>query len=47
VQGDATAATTEKGEALLAAAVEECVELVRELRAKPLPMRREPAEQLD
>jgi creatinine amidohydrolase len=46
VQGDATAATAEKGEALLAAAVEECVELVRELLAKALPERREPVEQL-
>ena len=44
VQGDATAATAEKGEALLALAVEECVEFVRELRAKELPKRREPRE---
>jgi creatinine amidohydrolase len=46
VQGDATAATPEKGEALLALAVEECVEFVRELREKPLPERREPRETL-
>jgi creatinine amidohydrolase/Fe(II)-dependent formamide hydrolase-like protein len=46
VQGDATRATAAKGDALLAAAVEECVELVRELRAKPLPERRAPSEQL-
>ena len=42
VQGDATAASAEKGNALLAAAVEECVQFVRELKAKPLPERREP-----
>jgi len=46
VHGDATAATAEKGEALLALAVEECVEFVRELRAKPLPERQEPRETL-
>jgi creatinine amidohydrolase len=44
VQGDATAATAAKGEALLEAAVEECVEFVRELRSKPLPERLEPLE---
>jgi creatinine amidohydrolase len=44
VQGDATAATAEKGESLLVAAVEECVEFVRELRAKPLPERLPPQE---
>src|SRR5919108_4968186 len=44
VQGDATKATAEKGEALLAAAVQECVEFVRELLDKPLPARREPQE---
>src|SRR5947209_11961448 len=41
VQGDATAATAEKGEALLALAVEESVAFVRELKAKPLPARLE------
>jgi creatinine amidohydrolase len=46
VQGDATKATPEKGEALLAAAVQECVEFVRELLEKPLPRRREPQETL-
>jgi creatinine amidohydrolase len=46
VHGDATAATAEKGRALLDAAVEECVEFVRELRAKPLPERLEPLEAL-
>ena len=44
VQGDASSATAEKGEALLAAAVEECVEFVRELRSTPLPERLEPLE---
>jgi creatinine amidohydrolase len=44
VQGDATKATAEKGEALLEAAVEECVGFVRELLAMPLPARREPRE---
>ena len=44
VQGDATAATAEKGEALLELAVEECVGFVRELKAKPLPERLEPRE---
>jgi creatinine amidohydrolase len=46
VQGDATAATGEKGEALLELAVEECVGFVRELLAKPLPQRLEPRETL-
>jgi creatinine amidohydrolase len=46
VQGDATKGTAEKGEALLEAAVSECVEYVRELLAKPLPERREPQETL-
>jgi len=46
VQGDATAATAEKGEALLALAVDECVEFVRELRGMPAPERREPRETL-
>jgi creatinine amidohydrolase len=44
VQGDATKATAEKGERLLRAAAEELAEYVRELRAKPLPVRREPGE---
>jgi creatinine amidohydrolase len=46
VQGDATKATAEKGEALLDAAVRECVGFVRELLEKPLPERREPQETL-
>jgi len=46
VQGDATAATAGKGRALLELAVEECVEFVRELLAKPLPERLEPLEAL-
>jgi creatinine amidohydrolase len=46
VQGDATKATAEKGQALIAAAVAECVEFVRELLEKPLPSRREPQETL-
>jgi creatinine amidohydrolase len=46
VQGDATKATAEKGRALIAAAVAECVEFVHELREKPLPSRREPQETL-
>jgi creatinine amidohydrolase len=44
VQGDATKATAAKGEALLAAAVDECVAYVDELRAKPVPERRPPTE---
>jgi creatinine amidohydrolase/Fe(II)-dependent formamide hydrolase-like protein len=44
VHGDATKATAEKGRALLDAAVAECVAYVRELRARPLPERREPRE---
>lgn len=44
VHGDATKATAEKGKALLDAAVRECVEFVRELREKPLPVRHEPRE---
>jgi len=44
VQGDATKATAEKGEALLEAAVEECVGFVRELLSWPLPERLEPRE---
>jgi creatinine amidohydrolase len=44
VQGAATLGTAEKGEALLGLAVEECVEFIRELLAKPLPERREPQE---
>jgi creatinine amidohydrolase len=46
VQGDATKATAEKGEVLVAAAVSECVGFVRELLEKPLPERREPQEVL-
>ena len=42
VQGDATLGTAAKGEALLAAAVDECVAYVDELLAKPLPERRPP-----
>ena len=44
VQGDATKATAGKGEALLAAAAAECVSYIRELREKPLPVRRTPRE---
>jgi creatinine amidohydrolase len=43
VQGDATLGTAAKGEALLEAAVDECVAYVDELLAKPLPARRPPA----
>jgi creatinine amidohydrolase len=43
VQGDATLGTAAKGEALLEAAVAECVAYVDELLAKPLPRRRAPA----
>jgi creatinine amidohydrolase len=46
IQGDATKGTAEKGEALLEAAVAECIAYVRELREKPLPQRREPQETL-
>ena len=46
VQGDATKGTAEKGNALLDAAVAECVDYVRELLAKRLPERREPQETL-
>jgi creatinine amidohydrolase len=42
VQGTPTLATAEKGKALLDAAVRECVEYVRELRARPIPERRTP-----
>jgi creatinine amidohydrolase len=42
VQGQPTLATPEKGKALLDAAVRECVEYVRELRARPLLERRMP-----
>jgi creatinine amidohydrolase/Fe(II)-dependent formamide hydrolase-like protein len=42
VQGDATLGTAEKGQALLEAAVDECLAYVDELRAKPLPERRPP-----
>jgi creatinine amidohydrolase len=44
VHGDATKATAEKGALLLDAAVKECVEFVRELREKPLPVRWDPSE---
>jgi len=40
VQGDATLGTAAKGQALLEAAVTECVAYVDELLAKPLPERR-------
>ena len=43
VQGDATLGTAAKGEALLEAAVAECVAYVDELLAKPMPRRRPPA----
>jgi creatinine amidohydrolase len=46
IQGDATKAAAEKGEALLAEAVRECVGFVHELLEKPLPERREPRETL-
>ena len=42
VQGDATLGTAAKGEALLAAAVDECVAYVDELLGRPLPERRPP-----
>jgi creatinine amidohydrolase len=44
VHGDATRASADKGHILLDAAVKECIEFVRELREKPLPVRREPRE---
>jgi creatinine amidohydrolase len=44
VHGDATKATAEKGRVLLDAAVKECVDFVRELHEKPLPVRWEPRE---
>jgi creatinine amidohydrolase len=44
VHGDPTKATAEKGGLLLDAAVKECVEFVRELKEKPLPVRHEPTE---
>src|SRR5207249_7672961 len=47
VQGDPTKATAEKGKALLDAAVAECVAFVRELKSKPQPERRNPAEELE
>jgi creatinine amidohydrolase/Fe(II)-dependent formamide hydrolase-like protein len=46
IQGDASKGTAEKGEAFLAAAVEECLGFVHDLLAKPLPQRREPQETL-
>ena len=39
VHGDATKATADKGEALLAAAVKECVEFVQELKERAAPVR--------
>jgi creatinine amidohydrolase len=42
VQGRPTLATSEKGKALLDAAVAECVGYVREVRDKPSPQRRTP-----
>ncbi len=42
VHGAATMATQDKGRRLLDAAVDECVEFVRELASKPLPVRMEP-----
>ena len=40
VMGDATLATREKGQALLEAAIEGLIALIRELRATPIPERR-------
>jgi creatinine amidohydrolase len=45
VQGRASLGTAEKGEKLLAAAVEEVVGFVRDLKAQPLPARRAPREE--
>jgi len=42
VQGEPTLATPEKGKTLLEAAVQECVAYVRELKQKPLGVRRRP-----
>jgi creatinine amidohydrolase len=44
VQGDPTKATAEKGKVWLDTAVAECIAYVRELRSMPLPVRRNPAE---
>ena len=44
VQGRATLGTAEKGEALLAAAVEEVAGYVRDLKCRELPRRRQPRE---
>jgi len=41
VMGDATKATKEKGELFLEAAVEGLIELIRELKATPIPVRRD------
>ena len=41
VQGDATKATAEKGRALFDAAVDELASFVDELRAMPLPTRKD------
>jgi creatinine amidohydrolase len=46
VQGRATLGTAAKGQALLAAAAEEVVEFVRDLKARPLPERRQPREEV-
>ena len=46
VQGRATLGTAEKGERLLAAAVEEVVGFVRDVKARRLPERRAPSEAL-
>jgi creatinine amidohydrolase len=44
IHGAPTMATAEKGRVLLDAAVKECMEFVRELREKPLPVRWTPQE---
>ena len=41
VMGDATKATKKKGELLLEAAVEGLIDLIRELKATPIPTRRD------
>ena len=46
VEGSPSLATAEKGKAFFDAAVQECVSYVRELLAKPLPVRQEPRETL-
>jgi creatinine amidohydrolase/Fe(II)-dependent formamide hydrolase-like protein len=47
VHGRPTLATAEKGKAMLDAAVAEIAGYVRELKARPLPARREPRETLN